>query len=125
MDQKISLPMKKYNKFIERSFEDRKKESTTVIAKYPDRVPTIICVNDNLNASDFSKIKYLIPLDLTVGQFLYVIRRRCKLNPCEAMILSIKDNILPTSVVINDIKNQYIDEDGFLYFNVAGENTFG
>ena len=49
--------------------------------KYPDRVP-IICekIGDDLSVPDIDRKKYLVPNDLGVAQFMYVIRKRMKLS---------------------------------------------
>ena len=39
-------------------------------------------------------IRYLVPIDLTVGQFVYVIRKRIKLNAEKAIFIFV-DNVLP------------------------------
>jgi GABA(A) receptor-associated protein len=62
-------------------FEKRKEESTRVLCKYPDRIP-IICEKSEGKANDIPSIdkrKYLVPVDLTVSQFLYIIRSRIKI----------------------------------------------
>ena len=72
------------------------------------------------------KIKYLVPIDLTVGQFMYVIRSRLKLNAEKALYLFINGTIPASSSVILDLYELYKDEtDGFLYIVLNGENTFG
>lgn len=38
--------------------------------------------------------RYLVPADLTVGQFVYVVRKRIKLSPEKAIFIFVK-NILP------------------------------
>lgn len=40
--------------------------------------------------------RYLVPSDLTVGQFVYVIRKRIKLSPERAIFIFVR-NILPPS----------------------------
>ena len=72
------------------------------------------------------KIKYLVPIDLTIGQFMYVIRSRLKLNAEKALYLFINGTIPSSSSVILDLYELYKDEtDGFLYILLNGENTFG
>lgn len=44
--------------------------------------------------SDIDKKKYLVPADLTVGQFVYVIRKRIKLSPEKAIFIFV-NNVLP------------------------------
>jgi GABA(A) receptor-associated protein len=40
------------------------------------------------------KKKYLVPSDMTVGQFIYVIRKRIKLSPEKAIFIFV-NNVLP------------------------------
>lgn len=42
----------------------------------------------------FSDCRYLVPADLTVGQFVYVVRKRIKLSADKAIFVFVK-NILP------------------------------
>ena len=63
------------------TFEKRQSESQRINIKYKDRVPIIVEVNSSCEQSIvLDKYKYLVPLDLTVSQFLYVIRKRVKLR---------------------------------------------
>ena len=108
------------------SLEDRKKESNRVLTNYPDRIP-IICEKTKRSEKmpDIDKHKYLIPMDLTVGQFMFVIRKRMKVAPEMAIYIFIKGTIPPTSALISSLYNDYKDEDGFLYIEFCEESTFG
>ena len=108
------------------SLEDRKKESNRVLTNYPNKIP-IICEKSKQSEKipDIDKHKYLIPIDLTVGQFMFVIRKRMKLAPEMAIYIFIKGVVPPTSALISSLYNEYKDEDGFLYLEYSGENTFG
>ena len=116
-------------------FEDRYLEATRIMEKYPNRIPVICEHAQSANPLPYdSKKKFLIPRDMTVGQFLYVIRRRVKLPPEQALFIFVvkqeRDNTLsnvlaPTSQMIETVYEQYKDRDYFLYFSVASENTFG
>ncbi|KAI7985216.1 Autophagy-related protein 8e [Camellia lanceoleosa] len=44
--------------------------------------------------------KYLVPADLTVGQFVYVIRKRIKLSAEKAIFIFV-DNVLPPTVELD------------------------
>lgn len=107
------------------SFDTRFAESQKIMKKYPDRIPLIIEKQKNSNAPDIDKKKYLVPVDLTVGQLMFVIRRRMKLEKETAIFLFCKNILPPTSQLINDLYNSNKDEDGFLYIIYASENTFG
>ena len=107
------------------TLEKRKGESGRIRAKYPDRIPVIVerAANSSLQAID--KTKFLVPADLTVGQFIYVVRRRIKLDPEVALFLTVKNNMMATSSSMGVVDTDYCDEDGFLYVLYSGENTFG
>jgi GABA(A) receptor-associated protein len=71
------------------------------------------------------KIKYLVPKDLTVGQFLYVIRKRMRLSSEKALFVFVNNTMPPTTQMVGDIYNRHKDSDGFLYLYYSYENTFG
>ena len=83
-----------------------------------------------------------MPADLTVGQFVYVIRKRIKLSPEKAIFIFVDEVLPPTAALMSSIYEEHKDEDGFLYITYAaspfspslwkltsgrysGENTFG
>nr|XP_010908955.1 autophagy-related protein 8C isoform X3 [Elaeis guineensis] len=68
---------------------------------------------------------YLVPADLTVGQFVYVVRKRIKLGAEKAIFIFVKNTLPPTAVMMSAIYEENKDEDGFLYMTYSGENTFG
>lgn len=109
------------------SLDQRKNESSRVLSKYPDRVPIICEKSDTASKEcpDIDKKKYLVPRDLTMGQFLYIIRKRLKLAPEKAIFLFVGNSIMPSTSSINDIYNHKKDFDGFLYIKYAFENIFG
>ncbi|AYV86493.1 MAG: hypothetical protein Sylvanvirus1_89 [Sylvanvirus sp.] len=107
------------------SFEKRATESANIREKYASRIP-IIC--EKLSSSDVKEIdkkKYLVPNELTAGQFLYVIRKRIQLPPEGALFLSMKNTIPPAAEMLSSLYQKHKDADGFLYITYASENTFG
>lgn len=103
----------------------RKDESTRIRKKYPDRIPVIVEKAKNTEIDDIDKKKYLVPSELTVGQFVYVIRKRIKLSPEQAIFLFIDNKLPPTASLMSQIYKEYGDNDGFLYVSYSGESTFG
>lgn len=101
----------------------------------------------------FDESRYLVPADLTVGQFVYVVRKRIKLSPEKAIFIFVKNILPPTGkikvlsyLLISGTSSSFVDlqywsviaaammsaiyeenkeEDGFLYMTYSGENTFG
>merc|ERR1712217_204645 len=111
----------------EHSLEARKASSVSIRAKHPDRIPVIVekRVRDD-SLPDIDKKKFLVPADLTIGQFVYVIRKRIKLTPEQAIFLFVNKGTLPPTVAtLQTVYDQHMDEDGFLYMTYSGENTFG
>lgn len=106
-------------------FNARETESKRIIQKYPDRIPIIVERNPKSDVPDIDKNKYLVPCDLTMGQFMYIIRKRIKLPPEKALYLFIGNKIPPTAARISHIYDESKDNDGFLYIEYSGENTFG
>ncbi len=109
------------------TFEQRLNESTNIKNKFPDRIPVIVEVA--LSASrDLPKIdknKFLVPGDLSLGQFIFIIRRRLILPPEKALFIFVNNNLPLTSNLMREIYGNYKDDDGFLYIKYASENTFG
>ncbi|XP_031482117.1 autophagy-related protein 8C-like [Nymphaea colorata] len=109
----------------EHPLERRKTESARIREKYPERIPVIVEKADRTDIPDIDKKKYLVPADLTVGQLVYVIRKRIKLSPEKAIFIFVKNVLPPTGAMMSAIYEEHKDEDGFLYMTYSGENTFG
>ncbi|KAG2435899.1 hypothetical protein HXX76_007094 [Chlamydomonas incerta] len=109
----------------EHSLDKRKAEAARIKEKYPDRIPVIVEKAERSDIPDIDKKKYLVPSDLTVGQFVYVIRKRIKLSPEKAIFIFVKNVLPPTAALMSSIYEDHKDEDGFLYITYSGENTFG
>lgn len=107
------------------SFEKRRDEAERIMKKYPDRVPIIVEKSKGSQLPDIDKRKYLVPYDLTVGQFIFVIRKRLKLKPEEAIFLFVNNTIPATSALISTIYKEHKDTDSFLYLIFSGESFFG
>jgi GABA(A) receptor-associated protein len=86
----------------------------------------VIC--EKVEKSDIATIdkkKYLVPADLTVGQFVYVIRKRIKLSPEKAIFIFVDEVLPPTAALMSSIYEEHKDEDGFLYITYAAHHFFG
>ena len=79
-------------------FEKRKDEADRVLQKYPRRVP-IICEKDlrSRDTPDIDRKKYLVPPDMTVAQFMYVIRGRINIMPDLSIYLFVNNTVMPAS----------------------------
>ena len=61
-----------------KSENERITESSKIIERYPDRIPIIVEKNKKSKIKDIDKNKFLVPNDMTLGQFMYVVRKRIK-----------------------------------------------
>ena len=105
--------------------ERRKAEAARMREKYPDRIPVIVEKAAGGDLPDIDKKKYLVPTDLTVGQFVHVIRKRIKLAPEKAIFIFVNNVLPPTAGLMSQIYEEQKDEDGFLYITYNGESVFG
>jgi len=107
------------------SLQQRKKEVKTLSSKYPERVPVLIYPSDK-NQPSIEKTKYLVPKDLTMSQFHYIIKKYISVKPEQAIFLFTKNNsLVNSSKSIAEIYKEHKSEDEFLYFIYSIENTFG
>jgi GABA(A) receptor-associated protein len=103
----------------------RLEESRKVLTNFPDLVP-VICEKDNrIFNCDIKKRKYLVAKYLTMGQFMYIIRKQIQMNSNMGLFLFTKAVIPSNSDNMGYLYNKYKDDDGYLYINYAFENTFG
>ncbi len=120
------IPKKPFKEMF--SFEERKTHSSDIKVKYPDRIPIVMqrSVNDRI-LGDMDKIKYLVPGDITITEFMAILRRRLNVNSTVAIYLYNPDNkiILSGTNSITELYTKYGNEDGFLYIEYCGEATFG
>jgi GABA(A) receptor-associated protein len=107
-----------------KKFHERSAESFNIKKKYPNKLP-IICENYDKSLPNLDRNKYLVPKDLSLGEFMYIIRKRLKLNSNKAIFMFVNNKMLPSSKILNQIYENESDNDGFLYISVGGESVFG
>ncbi len=94
-----------------------------IMKKYPDRLPVYVKVVGNLPSID--KKKYLVPRNLTVGQFLYVCRKRMTLKPETGIFIFFNNVLASTQTTMEEVYSKYSSPDGLLVATITSENTFG
>jgi GABA(A) receptor-associated protein len=102
-------------------------EADKIMKKYPDRIPAIVDKNPkSTNTPDIDKHKYLVPIDLTMGQLMYVIRKRIKLGHEQALFLFVNGSVASNSELVSSVYYRSHDpEDRFLHIVYSCENVFG
>ena len=121
-------------------FQDRKNESHRLKElHHNNRIPVIVKTDDKL--LQLSKSKFLVPLDMSLSKFLFVVRQRIKtkINEKEALFLIGMEQesmtmtktvkkipmLMNCSQLFSDIAPRCTDEDGFIYLSLCKEVTFG
>ena len=108
------------------SFSKRLEEANRILRKYPNKIPIIVQKGSGYKLPKLEKIKYLVPGDITMGQFMFVIRKRMKLKPEMSLILFINNNkIIANQTILGEVYTKEKDLDNFLYMYVCQESTFG
>ena len=73
-----------------------------------------------------AKEKYLVPRDLTVGQFAYIVRKQLKMDASQALFLLVGNQLHSATATFAALYDEHRDrEDGFLYVTYTAEHTFG
>jgi|688.fasta_scaffold00700_32 GABA(A) receptor-associated protein len=121
MNKDIPEFKKKHN------FENRLQQGQNIMNKFPSRIPVIVEIHPSSkrNIPSLDKSKYLVPKELSVGQFIYILRKRMKLNAERAIFIFFNNELPPTSELMSVIYDRFKDKDMFLYSYISSENTFG
>ena len=108
-------------------FEDRLIESMRITNKFPGRIPVIVERSRSCHSKIpiLDKEKFLVPQDLSIAQFIYIIRKRLTLPSEMAMFLFVGNTLPTTSTLLRELYAIHKDNDGFLYAQYSGENTLG
>lgn len=128
--QQANLRKKSNVDFTKTSFTDSekeiiKKEVALINEKYPHYIPIIVRTKDDKIV--LKKQKFLVGGDITVGQFMSIIRKKLdNLKSSEAIFLFVNNTIPPASTFMTSIYAANKDQDtDMLFMTVCKENTFG
>jgi len=108
------------------SLEQRTTEARRVRDKFPGRIPCIVQrAKAAVTLPAIDKEKFLVPGDLTIGQFIYVVRKRIALDSDKALFVFVGNTLPTTGTLMRELYQSRADDDGFLYLIYCGESTFG
>lgn len=71
------------------------------------QIPVIVEKASKAQIGDLDKKKYLVPSDLTVSQFYFLIRKRVHLRPEDALFFFVNNVIPPTSATMGSLYQVY------------------
>jgi len=114
------------NEFTDQEKLAIKKEVDIIKTKYPDYIPIILRTKSKSNIK-LNKIKYLVGEEITVAQFLSIIRKKIhNFNKSDSIFLFINNTLPIQQNTLGNLYNQYKDtETNMLFVTVCKENTFG
>tara|TARA_B100001094_G_C17784248_1_gene601199 strand:- start:198 stop:578 length:381 start_codon:yes stop_codon:yes gene_type:complete len=124
-NKSINIDYKNYkyiNKFREKSLEERLQTSNTIKLKYNNRIPIIVDCDSSLT---LFKNKYIVPNDLTMAQFIYILKKKIKMTENQSIFIICNNKLINSCDNIGYIYDKENSADGFLYLIVSLENVFG
>lgn len=72
------------------------------------------------------KTKFLVPQELSMSQFVTIIRNRLRISSTQAFYLIVNNKSMASmSKSLAEIYRENKDEDGFLYITYASQEMFG
>ena len=114
--------------FRDKPFEERLDESERIREKFPERLPVIVeraHTRGGRDTPELDRSRFLVPQDLTLGQLVYVIRRRLSLPADRALFVFCGSTLPPATVLLRELFAANRDPDGFLYLSYSSEASFG
>ena len=92
-----------------------------IISQYNSKkVPVIIETKCKID-----KKKYIVPIDMTISQFHYILNNKIKNKSTHSLILFINKTLPVQTQSFGELYNLHKNEDGYLYITLSQENTFG
>ncbi|CAI5770609.1 microtubule-associated protein 1 light chain 3 gamma [Podarcis muralis] len=110
-----------------KSFATRVEEVAGIRGKFPTKVPVIV---ERYQKEKYlpllDKTKFLVPQELTMTQFITIIRSRMALSSTQAFYMLVNNKSLASmSLTLAEVYQDYKDEDGFVYMTYASQEMFG
>jgi hypothetical protein len=118
--------MEFYTKFTSIPVVDRQEQSFRLIKRFPDKYPVII---DRASRREptLDKNKYLVNSHSTVSELMYLLRKKLKVSPTQAVFFFLGNSMVSGNMTIAQLNHasnlKY--NDGFTYLFYSLENTFG
>jgi microtubule-associated protein 1 light chain len=105
----------------------RKEEVAGIRAKFPTKVPVIVeRFHRERSLPVLDKTKFLVPQELTMSQFVTIIRNRMQISANQAFYLIVNNKSMASmSKTLAEVYRENSDEDGFLYVTYASQEMFG
>ena len=108
--------------------EKEKERLAELRRKNPDKIPCLVrrapsCKDKHIPEID--KIKYLVPNHYTLGQFVFVLRKRMQIKKEQAFFVFVNNVLAPHSIPMAQLYAEQKGENEFLNIVYTSESTFG
>jgi len=105
----------------------RREEVMAIRAKFPAKIPVIVeRYGKETTLPMLDKTKFLVPQEITMSQFITIIRNRMQLHSTMSFYLLVNNKALVSlSRTMAEVYRECHDEDGFLYVTYASQEVFG
>lgn len=95
-----------------------------LVNKYPDRVPVRVERKDD-RIPDISNKKFLVPRDMTVGQFMLHLRQRLEIKKAQGIFIFVNNVLPPNMSLMGQLYEENKDHELMLNMTYTLENIFG
>ena len=116
-----------YNNLIPNQENFTEEYSEKLRKQYSDRIPVLVwnVASEDLDFTGSTR-RFMVQKDTTLGQLLFILRKRFTLRADEGLFVFVgKNNIMASNAeVLGVLFDKYAD-DGFLRLTLSKESTFG
>lgn len=101
-------------------------EIEVIKQKYPNYIPIVVRVHNDKSIK-LTKSKFLVGGEITLAQFLSILRKKItNIKSTESIYLLINNTLMPITLTLSMIYKEKRDaETDMLYITICKENTFG
>ena len=95
--------------------------------EYPTKIPIILEKSNNCRLNQIVQSKYILSNDLTMAEFINIIKNKLEIEPDRALFFLAKGKFtISGDEILGDIYDRYKDnDDGFLYITYSEEVVYG
>lgn len=111
------------------SIQQRTAETANVRLRHPGKFPIIVerSLRAVAGTPTLVKCKYIVPGDITIAQFLMILRKNLKMDSSQGLFMFVGDlRLLPrANASVSEVYSEHASGDGLLYMEYTLESTFG
>lgn len=110
-----------------KSAASRKQEVANIRSKFPNKIPVIVERYGREGSLPLlDKTRFLVPQELTMSQFVTILRNRMQLQSTMSLYLLVNNrSLVSLSRPLSEVYRECRDDDGFLYVTYASQEVFG